>query len=63
MPSYPHIDKYHLDLAELIELGGSENELNIRPAFQNCLAAYCASHSDKLVLLRIVDDKEGRETV
>ena len=51
MPSYPHIERYHSDLAELIELGGSENELNIRPAFQNCLAAYCAAHREKMRLV------------
>ncbi len=51
MPDYPHIDRYYSDLAELIELGGSDNELNIRPAFQNCLAAYCAAHREKLVLV------------
>ena len=51
MPDYPNIDRYYVDLAELIELGGSDNELNIRPAFQNCLAAYCAAHREKLRLV------------
>ena len=51
MPDYPNIDRYYTDLAELIELGGSDNELNIRPAFQNCLAAYCAAHREKLRLV------------
>ena len=51
MPTYPHIDRYYASLAELIEVGGSDNELNIRPAFQNCLAAYCAAHKDRLVLV------------
>ena len=51
MPDYPNIDRYYADLAELIELGGSDNELNIRPAFQNCLTAYCAAHREKLRLV------------
>ena len=51
MPALPHIDRYYASLAELIEIGGSDNELNIRPAFQNCLAAYCAAHRDRLVLV------------
>ena len=61
MPGYPHIDKYHLDLAELIELGGSDNELNIRPAFQNCLAAYCAAHKEKLVLVPELASSQGNK--
>ena len=51
MPSFPHIDRYHRELAELIEFGGVDNEENIRSAFQNCLAAYCADHADRLVLV------------
>ena len=51
MPTYPNIENYYASLAELIEAGGSDNELNIRPAFQNCLATYCAAHRDKLVLV------------
>ena len=51
MPAHPHIERYYESLAELIEAGGSDNELNIRPAFQNCLAAYCAAHRDRLVLV------------
>ena len=51
MPAFPNIENYHASLAELIEAGGSDNELSIRPAFQNCLAAYCAAHRDKLVLV------------
>ena len=47
----PNIERYYASLAELIEVGGSDNELNIRPAFQNCLAAYCAAHRDRLVLV------------
>ena len=39
MPDYPNIDRCYANLAELIELDGSGNELNIRPAFRNCLAA------------------------
>ena len=51
MPALPNIELYYASLAELIEVGGSDNELSIRPAFQNCLAAYCAAHKDRLVLV------------
>ncbi len=51
MPTYPHIERYRADLLELIEFGGSDSELNIRPAFQNCLAAYCTDHREKLALV------------
>ena len=51
MPAYPYIDRYHRELADLIEFGGADNEENIRPAFQNCLSAYCAEHSERLVLV------------
>ena len=61
MPDYPNIDRYHSDLAELIELGGSDNELNIRPAFQNCLAAYCAAHREKLVLVPELASSRGNK--
>ncbi len=61
MPSYPNVDRYRADLAELIELGGSDNELNIRPAFQNCLAAYCAAHREKLVLVPELESSKGNK--
>ena len=51
MPSYPHIEQYRTQLQELIEFGGSDNEENIRPAFQNCLDAYCHDHRERLVLI------------
>ncbi len=51
MPNYPHIERYRAELAQLIAAGGSANELNIRPAFQNCLAAYCAAHRERLTLV------------
>ena len=51
MPTYPHIQRYHEHLARLIEAGGSDRELNIRPAFQNCLTAYCDAHKEKLTLV------------
>ena len=51
MPDYPHIERYREELAELIEFGGSDSELNIRPAFQNCLAAYCRDHRERLLLV------------
>ncbi len=51
MPDYPHIRRYREELDRLIEFGGSDSELNIRPAFQNCLAAYCAAHKEGLALV------------
>ena len=51
MPSYPHIEEYRAKLQELIEFGGSDNEENIRPAFQNCLDAYCRDHRERLILI------------
>ena len=51
MPSYPHIEQYRTKLQELIEFGGSDNEENIRPAFQNCLESYCRDHRERLVLI------------
>ena len=51
MPSYPHIEQYRTKLQELIEFGGSDNEENIRPAFQNCLDSYCHDHRERLVLI------------
>ena len=51
MPVYPHIDRYYGELSQLIEFGGLDNEENIRSAFQNCLAAYCADHSEQLLLV------------
>ena len=51
MPAYSHIERYHRELAELIEFDGVDNEENVRSAFQNCLAAFCADHSERLVLV------------
>ena len=51
MSSYPHIEEYRAKLKELIEFGGSDNEENIRPAFQNCLDSYCRDHRERLVLI------------
>ncbi len=51
MPTHPHIENYYSYLGQLIEAGGSNNELSIRAAFQNCLASYCAAHKDRLVLV------------
>ena len=51
MPTYPHIEAYYVRRQELMEFGGSYNELNIRPAFQNCLDTYCREHKEKLVLI------------
>ena len=51
MPAYQHIETYYTDKQELIEYGGSDSELNIRPAFQNCLSSYCGDHKEKLRLV------------
>ena len=51
MAGYPHIERYHSELQELIQFGGSDSELNIRSAFQNCLADYCRDHQEKLALV------------
>ena len=51
MPGYPHIETYYAAKRELIEYGGSDSELNIRPAFQGCLAAYCGEHRERLALV------------
>ena len=51
MPNYPHIEAYYARRQELVEFGGSDNELNIRPAFQYCLDAYCREHRERLALI------------
>ena len=51
MPAYPHIEHYYEAKQQLIDYGGSDSELNIRPAFQNCLAAYCGGHRERLALV------------
>ena len=51
MPTYPNIEAYYAKRRELVEFGGSDNELNIRPAFQSCLDAYCLDHKERLVLI------------
>ena len=51
MAGYPHIERYRVERGELIAFGGSDNELNIRPAFQNCLSAYCHDHRERLGLV------------
>ncbi len=59
MPAYPHIESYYAALRELIDYGGSDSELNIRPAFQNCLAAYCGDHKERLALVPEVPVPSG----
>ena len=51
MSTYPHIERYQAELNRLLEYGGSDSELNIRPAFQGCLDAYCREHTEKLALV------------
>ena len=60
MPSYPHIARYHSELAELIAAGGSSRELNIRRAFENCLADYCRAHRERLTLVAELRAPQGR---
>ena len=51
MPAHPHIETYYEAIRQLIDYGGSDSELNIRPAFQNCLSAYCGDHRERLALV------------
>ena len=51
MPSYPHIERYHVDRQRLIDFGGSDSEMNIRRAFAVCLDSYCREHREKLALI------------
>ena len=51
MPTYPHIERYQAELNRLLEYGGSDSEMSIRPAFQGCLDAYCREHKEKLALV------------
>ena len=51
MTTYPHIDRYHEELRQLIEFGGSDNEQSIRRAFESCLTAYCREHKERVALV------------
>ena len=51
MPTYPNIERYYTELNDLIQFGGSDNELSIRAAFQNCLSQYCSNHRENLKLI------------
>ena len=51
MPSYPHIEKYHADLARLRQFAGSANEQTLRRAFAVCLSSYCRAHPANLELV------------
>ena len=59
MPAYPHIEKYHADLARLQEFGGSANEQNIRRAFAVCLSSYCRGHAANLELVEELRHRPG----
>ncbi len=59
MARYPHIERYRADLERIIAFGGSDNELNIRPAFQNCLSAYCHDHRERLGLVPELPTSHG----
>ena len=49
--AYRHIRRYREELDRLKAASGSDSELNIRRAFENCLDAYCREHSDGLTLV------------
>ena len=51
MPTHPHIDSYYKELEDIIQFGGSDNELSIRKAFQDCLSEYCSNHRENLKLI------------
>ena len=51
MPTYPHIESYYKELEDIIQFGGSDNELSIRQAFQDCLSEYCSIHRENLKLI------------
>ena len=51
MPTYPHIESYYKELKIIIQFGGSDNELSIRKAFQDCLSEYCSNHRENLRLI------------
>ena len=59
MPGYAHIEAYYAKLDELIQFGGSDNEQSIRPAFLNCLSAYCQDQREKLVLVPELQAQNG----
>ena len=61
MPNYPHIERYYAELAELVQFGGSDSEQNIRRAFENCLAAYCAAHKERMVLVPELASSKGNK--
>ena len=46
---YKNIANYTSERDELIRIGGTNNELNIRPAFQNLLSEYAKKHKLTLV--------------
>ena len=59
MPSYPHIDRYYEDKQRLIDFGGSDNEQNIRRAFENCLDSYCRDHREGFALVAELPARSG----
>ena len=63
---YEHIENYRTELQRLRTFGGSDNESNIRRAFEICLSAYCKGHSDDLELvpeLRLMSGNQPDGTV
>ena len=51
MVGFSHIERYYEDLERFIRSGGSDNELSIRRAFENCLDAYCREQHVELTLV------------
>ncbi len=59
MPSYPHIERYYAEKQRLIDFGGSDNEQNIRRAFENCLDSYCRDHREGFALVAELPARSG----
>ena len=59
MPTYPHIERYYEEKRRLIDFGGSDNEQNIRRAFENCLDSYCRDHREGFALVAELTTRSG----
>ena len=49
--AYQHIRRYREELDRIKAASGSDNELQTRRAFENCLDDYCREHSEGLTLV------------
>ena len=59
MQTYSHIERYYAEKQRLIDFGGSDNEQNIRRAFENCLDSYCRDHREGFALVPELPTKSG----